>query len=387
MFRKILIGIAVLVFLLAGGIAFLYVKIRPSLREYAVRAEAERKMLQPRLVKGAGRFERRVFYAGSDLGDISQIHVGWPADHEGADIAVVGSQGADFVDSAGHLKKHVRFSIEQRCPVTVARIDPTGEYAYLTRDESWAVPATLFNKEGAVTWRSKDNWPGVDDSAAGDVFGNGKVSVVIGFNGSGGIALLDGEGKTLWRKEEANVWHVEMLDTNGDGREQILHSNAKGQLLVRNGSGDVVAQYLPSFYVSHFALTRWGNEARPSHILVPISEPRDGCCKPAFVLLDANGKKVSELDSPMGDLFTRMSATPIQFRRGLNQFAVLENRLGRSMLLLYGSDGEISYQEILDEPCLGVAAVPSKDGERLLVGCAAKIWEYSSVLPTHPTSK
>ena len=92
------------------------------------------------------------------------------------------------------------------------------------------------------------------------------------------------------RKKESNVWHVETLDTNGDARE-ILHSNARGQLLVRGGSGDVIARYLPNFYVSHFVLTRWGEESRASHILVPVSEEREGCCKPAFLLLDASGKR------------------------------------------------------------------------------------------------
>jgi len=82
-----------------------------------------------------------------------------------------------------------------------------------------------------------------------------------------------------------------MLDTNGDGRDEILHSNAKGQLLVRDGNGAVTAQYLPGFYVSHFALTRWGQEAKASHILVPTLESGDGCCKPIFRLLDERGKK------------------------------------------------------------------------------------------------
>src|SRR5260370_11560865 len=367
MLQKILIGFAILLLLLVGAGAFLYHKIQPSIREAEARSEAERKMLQPRRIKGEGNFERRAFYTGEDLGNISQIRVGWPADGEGTDIAVVGNQGADFVDSTGQIKKQVRFAIQQRCPVAVARIDPSGAYGYLTRDESWAVPATLFDKEGQVTWRSKGTWPGVDDSAPGDVYGDGKLSVVIGFNGDGGVALLDGQGKTLWKKEEANVWHVETLDTNGDGREEILHSNAKGQLLVRNGNGDVVAQYLPDFYVSNFALTRWGEEARPSHILVPISKFHETCCKQACVFIDADGKKVRELESPLGDLFTRVSATPIRFGKGAEYFAVLENRLKRSMLLLYGEDGQIVYQEILGESCLGMAALPKKDGDRLLV--------------------
>jgi hypothetical protein len=56
------------------------------------------------------------------------------------------------------------------------------------------------------------------------------------------------------------------------------------------------------------------------------------------------------------------------------------------MLLLYGEDGQIIYQEVLGESCLGMAALPKKDGERLLVGCTAKIWEYSPALPTKAVS-
>jgi hypothetical protein len=390
MLRRILISFAILLLLLAGAVAFLYHRIQPSIREAEARSETRRKLLQPRLVKGAGIVEKRIFYTGEGLGNISQIRLGWPADREGSDIAAVGSQGADFLDSNGQLRKQVRFAITGSVPVAVARIDPTGEYGYLTREESWAVPVTLLDKGGRVAWSSKAFWTaGVDDSVPGDVYGNGKLSVVVGFNGGGGIALLDGQGKTLWKKEESNVWHVETLDTNGDGHEEILHSNAKGQLLVRNGNGDVIARYLPDFYVSRFALTRWGDEPRPSHILVPISESREGCCKPALIVLEANGKKVRELESPLGDLFTGMSATPIRFGKGPEYFAVTrtDSSSDRSMLILYGEDGQIVYQEIVDESCLGVAALPTKNGERLLVGCNAKIFEYSPILSTPAVPK
>jgi hypothetical protein len=387
MLRKILAGLAIFFLLLiVAGALFYHFEIKPTLRRLGERSETQRKMLQPRVIEAAGKFGRRVFYAGSGLGNISQIRVGWPADREGADIAVVAAQGADFIDRTGQVKKQVRFSIEQRCAVTVARIDSAGDYGYLTRDESWAVPATLFDNAGHVSWRSGRSFSGVDDSAPGDVSGNGKLSVAIGFNGGGGLTLLDGQGKTIWQKPESNVWHLETLDTTGDGHEKILQSNAKGQLLVRDEKGNVVAQYLSGFNISHFALTRWGDETRPSHILVPVSEVRDGCCKPALIVLDAGGKQIAEMDSPLGDLFTRISATSIRFNKDAQYFAVLKSEpwLQRSMLLLYGGDGHISYQEILGEACLGIAALPMQDGEHLLVGCTDKIWEYSPVLPTNP---
>lgn len=384
MLRKILIGIAILVLLLVAGGAFLYLKLQPSIRAAEARAEEEQKILQPRLITGKGRFERRAFYTGDGLGTIWQIRIGWPADREGADIAVVGSHGTDFIDSTGQSKKKIRFSIEQLCQVAVARMSASGEYGYLTRDESWAVPATLLDKEGNVSWRSDGAWSGVDDSAPGAVFGDGELSVVLGLNGGGGLVLLDSQGHKLWKKEERNVWHVETLDTNGDGREEILHSNARGQLLVRNASGDVITQYLPDSYVSEFGLTRWGQEAEPTHILVPTTVNRDGCCKPVFIVLDAKGKTVAERESPFGDLLNRTAATPVHFGKGTEYFAVLQNNFAqeRSALLLYDKDGQIVFQEILGESCLGIATMPKKDGERLLVGCAAKIWEYQPVSQT-----
>jgi hypothetical protein len=158
---------------------------------------------------------------------------------------------------------------------------------------------------------------------------------------------------------------------------------------VRNANGDVIAQYLPGSYVSRFALIRWGEEARPTHILVPTTKSREGCCKPVFVVLDANGKTVAERESPLGDLLNRTGATPVRFGKGAEYFAVLQNSFAkeRSMLLLYDNDGQIAYQEILNETCLGITTLPKKDAEQLLVGCAATIWEYSPVLQTSSAMK
>jgi len=389
MFRKVIIGFAILVLLMVGAGVFLYHKIQPSIREAEAQVEARQKMLQPRLITGEGDFEKRTFYSDEGLGNISQISIGWPADREGADIAVVGSHGADFIDSSGQMRNKVHFSIDQYCPVIVVRTSSTGDYSYLTRDESWAAPATLFDKQGHVRWTSKGTWPGVDDSAAGDVFGDGKLSVVIGLNGSGGLTLLDEQGKTLWNKAEGNVWHAEMLDTNADGRDEILHSDAKGHLLVRNGKGDVISRYLPGTYVSFFALTRWGGETRPTHILIPISKGNEGQEQSTFVLLEANGNKIMEMDSPLGNLFKWFSATPIRFGKGTPVFAILNNDSpsDRSMLVLYDENGQIMYEEILGESCLGVAAIPTADGERLLVGCESKVLEYSPALSSNTSLK
>jgi hypothetical protein len=390
MLRKILIVLTILFLLVVGaGICVHYWTQAYLKREAKARPE-------PRLLIGEGRFDKRVFYAGDELGNISQILVGWPADKEGAALAVVGNKGAHFLDATGRSTKWIGFSTFVASPVEVARIDANGDYAYLTRDESWFDRATLFDEKGQVSWSYTGGGflSGVDDSVSGDIYGDGKLSVVIGLNGGGGLVLVNREGKIVWKKKEGNVWHVETLDTNGDGRDEILHSNAPGQLLVRNANGDVIAEYLPGHYVADFTLTRWAEEQHPTHILVPTTEGQEGSSKSIFVVLDAKGKTVAQLESPLGDLLNKTKAATVHYGKGVEYFAVLQNNSPwrRSMLLLYGKDGQIVYQEILGESCLGIAALPQKDGERLLIGCAGRIWEYSPVSqtnagPTKRTSK
>ena len=389
MLRKILTALAVLVLLLVGAVIGINLWSEKYLERQAKAAP------EPRVAKGEGHFQKRRFYTNIGLGNISQILVGWPADKEGAALTVVGNEGAHFLDLTGQLRKEIHFSKSLFCPIEVARMDAAGDYAYLTRDESWFSSATLLDKDGRVRWtygggaQSFHLLSAVDDSVAGDIYGDGTLSVVIGLNGGGRLVLVNREGKTVWKKKEGNVWHVETLDTNGDGREEILHRNAPGQLLVRNANGDVIAEYLPGHYVADFTLTRWAEEQRPTHILVPTPEGPEGSSKSVFVVLDASGKTVAQLESPLGDLLNGIKATPISCGKGTEYFAVLQNHSAskRSMLLLYDKDGQIVYQEILGESCRGIAALPEKGAEQLLVGCAGKIWEYSPELQTQQRSE
>lgn len=379
MLRKILTALALLILgLIVAGVYFIH-RIDSQLTQDS---REKLKKLEPRVITGAGQFKKSTFYEGEDLGEITEILVGWPADREGAALTVVGNRGAHFLDSSGVLKKQVRFSKDIFCPVEVTKLDASGEYGFLTRDESWAVGAILFDKQGQERWSYPGGvLKGVDDSVGGGFDGKGNLQVVIGFNGRGGVVLVDGEGKKVWQKPDTNVWHVETLDINEDGRIEILHSNAGGQLLVRDAGGEIVAHYLPDHYVCNFALTRWGAESQARHILIPSQETGDGCCKPVILVLDAEGKTVTHFDSPLGDLMDQTHGTPVHFPKDASYYAVLQNNgpLKRSILLLYDAVGKIAYQEILADSCFGIAAMPEKAGDRLLVGCSGNILEYSPI--------
>src|SRR5713226_805256 len=177
MLRKVLIAVALLILAFIGaGIYFIYRTDSQLTRE----SREDLQKLEPRVITGAGRFEKTTFYVGENLGEIAQILVGWPADREGAALTVVGNRGAHYLGTGGELKKQVRFSESVGCPIEVARVDPSGDYGFLTRDESWAVDAIFFDKQGQKRWSYPGGFlKGIDDSVAGDVAGNGKLEVVI----------------------------------------------------------------------------------------------------------------------------------------------------------------------------------------------------------------
>ena len=290
MLRKIVLGVALLIVAVIG--VGLYLMHRYESKWQQESREQLRK-LEPRVITGDREFTKKVFYAGSDdLGEVKQILVGWPANREAAALTLLGGKKVDFLDANARLKKQISFSKFIACPLQAVQLDEGGDYGFLTRDQSWAVNVILFDKSGREVW----NYPGgamnggVDDSTVGEVGPDGKSTVVVGFNGGGGLVLVNSQGKKVWEKPESNVWHVETLDIKRDGHREILNTNAGGQLLVRNATGEVLAQYLPGYYVSHFSLTRWGNESQPTHILVPTKQNKEGCCKKVLLVLDAEGK-------------------------------------------------------------------------------------------------
>jgi len=128
----------------------------------------------------------------------------------------------------------------------------------------------------------------VDDMAAEDVDGDGELEFAVGFNGGGGVHLVEADGREAWHRPDGNVWHVEMVDADGDGRPEIVHSNAGGEMKIRNAQGDVMRQDRPPAYFSAFSLCRWPNGKR--HVLFSEED--------TIWLLGLDGAAVAEVDAP-----------------------------------------------------------------------------------------
>lgn len=330
------------------------------------RLEMPASLGEARIVAGQESFRKEAFYRTTEVGEVSQLLTGWPAERYGAVLSVVGNDGAVFLAANLETKHRVTLS-EQLCPAQLVRLGPGGKFGFLNRSHSGACDVMLFGEEGKLLWRYSGE-VGVTDAAAADVDGDGIPEIAVGFIGDGGLHLVSIEGRRIWRKADGNVWHTEMVDTSGDGRCEILSTSGGGALTIRNGQGDVVAERRPARYISDFNLA-------PSRDGEPmVLAPEEG----AVHLISVRGDRLHRLSAPglsdMGSIY----GAPVQFVEGKAHFAALVGyrNWGRSMLMVYDGSNNLVYQEVLASNCGAISAYPGKGGESLLVGCGNVIWEY-----------
>ncbi len=326
-----------------------------------------------RVVKEADLLSKAEFWRGSGVGQVTDIV------EDGSSIVLVGGDGAVFVDQQAATLSSVSFaslsanSFPGMSHVDAIDVEGDGVYDFMDRG-SWGNPASLIDSNGATVWSYGAGSPGVDDMAAGDIDGDGELEFVVGFNGGGGVHLVETDGRQVWRQDDGNVWHVEMVDTDGDGQLEILHSNAGGEMKVRDARGAVLNQSRPPAYFSGFSLCNWPGKGDPQHALLSESG--------TIWVLGFDGKSVAKLDAPdCGDL-GHARAVPVKLDADEDEyFAVLvafRNR-ERSILYLYDHDENLVYQEVLAEACECLAAVSSGDPstERLLIGGDQRVWQYT----------
>jgi len=370
--KKILIGCCIalaIVFILAiigGFFAYRYF-ISPFL---CGQLEMPKELDTPRVTAGSDFLLKRLFLQDSRLGTITDIVTGELDPSPESEIGIAGSKGALFVDANSNVKSSVMFNSRTE-HVDIIDVDADGICEFINRG-SWGCDASLIDHNGNTIW-TYGGMPSVDDMCAGDIDGDGTVEFVVGFNGGGGVHLLDKDGKKKWKQSDGNVWHVELVDTNGDGRLEIVHSNAGGYITVRDKEGEIISQLAPSPYFSHFSLCKWPTKNDREYALLSEND--------TIWLFDFDAKTVAQFKAPKCGTLGHARGTPVKIRSGQPEYlaVIVEFRnWQKSILYVYNPAGKLVYQEILSEACASIAAVSLDKSERetILIGGVGKVWQY-----------
>lgn len=360
--KRILVAVGTLFLILVLGGGFFLYHIRDVFRAMGKMPHMPDDLRVARVVSGAGSFSRKTFYSEADLGLITDIR-----QRENHEFVVAGQLGAAFLAEDGSFNRSIHF---ERCNSDVVVVK-TGAGTFLCRG-SWSKGAMLIDPEGKTLWSYGGGVVGVDDAAAGVLGTGGSDEVAVGLNGDGGIRLLDSGGKQIWKQEDGNVWHVEIAATGEKSGNVILHSNARGQLTLRDADGHILARHTPELYLASFSLSAWKNDPNPNKV-VAVDEA-------SGYILTMEGKTLARLAAPGNTSIAEPKGTPVHFLEGVPDYVFLlrHSLWTRSLLYIYDANDHLIYNEILDHDCAGLRAVPAQNGvEDLLLGCNGFIEKYS----------
>lgn len=288
-------------------------------------------------------------------------------------IVVAGNYGAACYSDKGELRSAVKY---ERKGFQMAPVDLKGDgnYAFMNRGGD-GQQVGLFDSEGRMAWRHGLGLePVPNDMAAGDLDGDGELEFVVGMSGEGGIRLLDARGKEKWRQPDVNVWHVEILDWDGDGKNEIVHSNASGQVGIRDAAGKLIREMRYNAYVGYFTLCRWPDAAGSWFVL-------NNNKKEGIQLLDFQGNVITRFIAPVKG--QRVFAAPVRLAAETKPYFALLicDRIPDhdTRLYLYDPDGEIIFEKRFLTSQASLLTVPNETPgtEKLLVGeNDGAVWQF-----------
>lgn len=319
-----------------------------------------------RVSVGAGRFSREVAYRFPGIGVVTDIQ-----QDSNDELIIAGRRGAALIHPDGAQVGTIHF---EKCKSDVVSVNAAkNEGPYFLCRGRWSEDPRLLNSRGELMWSLDVEGDGVDDSAAGDLGGN--LAVAVGYNGGTGIRLVDpirSGANELWSQQgDGNIWHIEIASSETYPEGFIVHSNAGGELVIRNKNGVVLSRHKPAIYLSKFSLTDWGTD---SHFDKLVAYDENG-----LYVLSVDGSILARFPIDREVDITGINAAMLHAADGSSYFAVVQDYGGwhRSRLRIFDKRNFLTYEEVLGDDCVSLRAIPDHLGfQTLLLGCNGVVFRY-----------
>jgi hypothetical protein len=126
--------------------------------------------------------------------------------------------------------------------------------AVFTSRFGWPDQVPVIGRDGAALWKLEKFPDGVDSVAWADLDGAGEKTLIIGFNGGGGLATFVDGGRKRWSLvPEGNIWTVAGIDAIGGRPGLVIFSNGEKVSVVDAKGRDVGTILTDGHYVNRVA--------------------------------------------------------------------------------------------------------------------------------------
>jgi hypothetical protein len=167
-------------------------------------------------------------------------------DEKSGAIYTTGYDRGAEVDITGHMRREFRLPAGRQRTLRLGRFPR----ATLVTFTTWGgTGVNAYDLRGNRLWSYPDA-TGIDDVWTGDLDGDNSDEVVVGYNGSAGLHVVDGKGQLRWKSTAiGNVWHVTVGDVFGQGKPQVVVTSLLTSVHIfdGNGSGRVDVATRPVF--------------------------------------------------------------------------------------------------------------------------------------------